>query len=166
MTMETSVAVKSIEERREILAQACPAGEIPVNGICRAPPTPAPESAVKAATGPNSDYVKISNLGEKLEQLPKGDIFLDAPKAMKVGDKRQVDANVGINVPLEILQKKVGADYQSIKGIAHLSSEMIATLTGPGFRIDPLTPERQTIAEGFPSVWSWKVEATDAGDQR
>ena len=42
---------------------------------------------------------------------------------------------------------------------------MIATLSGPGFKIDAITPERQAIAEGFPTVWSWNVEAKDAGDQ-
>jgi hypothetical protein len=42
---------------------------------------------------------------------------------------------------------------------------MIATLSGPGFKIDAITPETQTIAEGFPTVWSWNVEAKESGDQ-
>jgi hypothetical protein len=42
---ETSVAVQSIEERREIPAQACPADEVLVDGICRAPPTPVTTTA-------------------------------------------------------------------------------------------------------------------------
>ena|SRR5215471_18235538 len=40
-----------------------------------------------------------------------------------------------------------------------------STLTGPGFKIDPVTPERQTIAEGFPTVWEWNVEAKDDGEE-
>jgi hypothetical protein len=36
---------------------------------------------------------------------------------------------------------------------------------GPGFEIIATTPERQTIAEGFPTVWSWNVEAKQAGEQ-
>ena len=38
---ETSVAVKAIEERRETPPEACPSGEILVDGICRARPAPA-----------------------------------------------------------------------------------------------------------------------------
>jgi hypothetical protein len=76
-----------------------------------------------------------------------------------------VDANVGINVPMEILQKKSHGANQQVKGQARVSSEMIAILNGPGFKIDLITPERQAIAEGFPTVWSWNVEARDAGDQ-
>jgi hypothetical protein len=39
---ETSVAVQSIEQRRELPAQACPDGEVLVDGICKAqPPAPA-----------------------------------------------------------------------------------------------------------------------------
>ena len=85
---------------------------------------------------------------------------------MKVGDKRQVDAKAGINVPMEILQGKLRPGDQQFKGQAHLSYEMVATLIGPAFKIDALTPEKQPVAEGYPTVWSWNVEAKDAGEQR
>jgi hypothetical protein len=42
---------------------------------------------------------------------------------------------------------------------------MAATLSGPGFKIEATTPEQQTMAEGSPTVWSWNVEAADAGDE-
>lgn len=51
-TMETSVAVKSIEERREIPAQACPVGEVLVDGICKAQPAPVPATPVIGAVQP------------------------------------------------------------------------------------------------------------------
>jgi hypothetical protein len=117
---------------------------------------------------------KMAALGRKLDALPKGDIVLDAPTEMRVGDKRQVDANVGLNVAVEVLQKKSQAANQQITGQApasqitghaHISSDMIATLSGPGFKIDAITPETQTIAEGFPTVWSWNIEAKESGDQ-
>jgi len=43
-------------------------------------------------------------------------IVLDAPKTMKVGDIRAVHANVGINVPIEVLLRYSGrAETQSVK---------------------------------------------------
>jgi Autotransporter beta-domain len=44
-TIETTTAVQSIEERREIPPQPCPAGEVLIDGICRTPPTPVTTTA-------------------------------------------------------------------------------------------------------------------------
>ena len=42
---------------------------------------------------------------------------------------------------------------------------MAAVLTGPGFKITPTAPELQSVAEGFPTVWNWDVEARQEGEQ-
>jgi hypothetical protein len=56
---ETSVAVKAIEERREAAPEACPSGEVLVDGICRArhggPASPPP--VVSAAPAPAARVV-------------------------------------------------------------------------------------------------------------
>jgi hypothetical protein len=84
---------------------------------------------------------------------------------MNLGDTRAVYANVGINVPIELLQKHSRPTDQSHEAVLSVSSEMSATLTGPGFAITPITPEQQGVAEGFPTVWSWNVEAKQDGEQ-
>jgi hypothetical protein len=84
---------------------------------------------------------------------------------MKVGDTRAVYANVGVNVPIELLQKHSRPDGQSHEGDLKVSSQMMAMLTGPGFTITGTTPEQQSVAEGFPTVWSWNVEARQEGEQ-
>jgi len=40
---------------------------------------------------------------------------------------------------------------------------MIATLNGPAFEIKRTTPEKQAVAEGFPTVWEWEIEAKHDG---
>jgi hypothetical protein len=107
----------------------------------------------------------IAAAGRTLAQLPKGKIVLDAPAAMKVEETRSVHANVGINVPIETLRKYVRPGDQSVESALKISSEMTAILTGPGFKITRTTPEQQSVAEGFPTVWSWDVEAKQAGEQ-
>jgi hypothetical protein len=47
--LETSTAVKAIEERRETLPEACPPGEVLVDGICKPPPAPVTEVAAPPA---------------------------------------------------------------------------------------------------------------------
>jgi hypothetical protein len=99
-----------------------------------------------------------------LEQLPRGRIVLNAPRTMKVSETRAVYANVGINVPIELLRKYSRSEDQSHESLLRVSSEMVAVLTGPGFAITATTPEQQGVAEGFPTVWSWNVEAKQEGE--
>jgi hypothetical protein len=128
-------------------------------------PAPAPDEPDRAVLPYINEFTKMSKLREELEALPKGNIFLHAPKVMKVDEKRKVEANVGINVPMEILRKQAPSGDQTFEGSPRVSAEMIATLNGPGFKIEAITPEQQTIAEGFPTVWSWNIEAKEHGDQ-
>jgi hypothetical protein len=114
--------------------------------------------------GPN-EIRKMEQARQELERLPKGKIVLDAPKAMKVGDMRAVYANVGINVPIELLRRHSRPTDQSHEAFLSVSREMGASLTGPGFSITPTAHERQGVAEGFPTVWSWNVEAKQEGEQ-
>jgi hypothetical protein len=115
--------------------------------------------------GSSTETVKILEKRDALQALPLGKIVLLAPKAMKVGDIRQVDANVGIDVPLEALQKALRPGDQSLEGEARLAAKMSAVLVGVAFTIKPLSPEQQTVASGFPTVWSWSVEAREQGEQ-
>jgi hypothetical protein len=113
----------------------------------------------------SDDYAKMRARGDKLKALSVGRIVLFAPKNMKVGDTRQVDAKVGLGVPSEELQKNARSGDQELKDFTRISAQMAAILVGQGFKITALSPEQQTIAEGFPTVWSWNVEAAQSGEQ-
>src|SRR2546423_11167322 len=45
----------------------------------------------------SKDLAKIVENRRRIEQLPKGNIVLDGPSAMKVSETRPVHANVGVN---------------------------------------------------------------------
>ena len=108
----------------------------------------------------------IRERGKLLNRLPTGKIVFDAPPTMKVGDKRQVEAIAGIGVSIEKLRSLVRAESQKIEGALKLSDEMAATLSGPGFKIVATAPEQQSVAKGYPTVWSWDIEAIEAGDDQ
>jgi hypothetical protein len=116
-----------------------------------------PEVAARAAKK------ALSERKETLEALPKGNITLRAPTSMQVSDKRKVEAEVGLNAPK--MDRPARPGTSTVEGTLYVSPEMIATLVGPGFEIKAITPEQQPIAEGFPTVWSWNVEAKESGEQ-
>jgi hypothetical protein len=103
--------------------------------------------------------------GKKLRLLPEGKIVLLAPTKIKVGERRKIEARVGLNVPIETLQKRLDPQDQKIEGPLRVSTEMLMVLDGPGFTIEAITPEQQAIAEGFATVWSWNVKANVDGEQ-
>jgi hypothetical protein len=113
----------------------------------------------------SKDLAKIVENRRRIEQLPKGNIVLDGPSGMKVSETRAVHANVGFNVPIETLREGLRPGNQVDEKKLAVSSDMAAVLSGPGFKITATTPEQQSVAEGFPTVWSWDVEAKSAGDQ-
>src|SRR5262249_35116152 len=65
----------------------------------------------------------------------------------------------------EILRGHLRPGDQTVEGSPPISHDMIATLTGPGFEIKPTTPEKQTVAEGYATVWEWEIEAKREGGQ-
>jgi hypothetical protein len=114
----------------------------------------------------SSELKRMQQAGKNLDRLPQGKIVLDAPKTMKVTEVGAVYANAGINVPDEVLRKHSSLPGgQSSEDSIRLSREMIATLTGPAFKIVATTPVQQNVAEGYPTVWSWNIEATEEGEQ-
>jgi predicted secreted protein len=120
--------------------------------------------AAAAPTTRLSDADRMGKRKEALEHLPAGKIVIEAPTLMKVGDKRKIEATAGIGIDPELL-KNAKPGNQKYEGLLRVSAEMIATLTGPGFKIEATTPEQQPMTEGYPTVWSWNIEAVDDGEQ-
>ena len=123
------------------------------------------DAPIEAPTSDSKDLAQIVENRKRIEQLPKGNIVLDGPSTMKVSETRAVHANVGVNVPIEKLRQGVRKGDQAVEEKLAVPSEMIAVLSGPGFKVTATTPEQQSVAEGFATVWSWDVEAKSAGDQ-
>jgi hypothetical protein len=133
---------------------------------------PAPDAPAEylAAGGlvadvPGSALTTMQARGREVQQLPQGKIYLNAPKEMKVGDRRSVDARVGLHVLDDTLNSHSRVDDQSLPGSLKVSPEMVATLKGAGFLITPTSPEQQTVAEGIATAWSWEIEAKQDGLQ-
>src|SRR5271170_2060406 len=131
-----------------------------------APPLPqSPASGESPVLAPSPYVEKMNSLGAQIRNLPKGKIFLDAPAAMMVGEAREVEARVGLDAPLEALKGRAPAGAQSVSGVLAVSNTMSAELTGASFEIVAESPKLQSVAAGYPTVWRWKVKATEDGDR-
>jgi hypothetical protein len=62
-------------------------------------------------------------------------------------------------------ERKLESKTQIETGTAKYSSFMEAKLTGQGFDIKPITPERQPVSSTQETRWSWDVKAVSSGDQ-
>jgi hypothetical protein len=89
-----------------------------------------------------SDAERMAIRKDALEHLPAGKIAIEAPIAMKVGDKRKIDATAGLGIDAELL-KNAKPGSKKYEGLLRVSAEMAATLRGPGFKIEATTPEQQ-----------------------
>jgi hypothetical protein len=157
-------------EVRFAYAPDSPSKALPPPTVDALPPLPqSPASGHSPTSSPaanQSPYVeRMNSLGAEIRNLPKGKIFLDAPATMMVGEAREVEARVGIDAPLEALKGRAPAGARSISGVLAVSNTMSAELTGASFEIVAESPKLQSVAAGYPTVWRWKVRATEDGDR-
>jgi len=105
----------------------------------------APASTTGVGTGADAAE-KMAALRKAIEALPKGNIVLAAPSKMTVGDKREVKASVGVDVPIEKLRKQSSPSDQQKEGSLYLSPEMVATLSGPASQLNR-PPRKNSLSQ-------------------
>jgi hypothetical protein len=129
------------------------------------PPLAAVPLPAGAEPLPSGAAERMALLKKLLDDLPKGNIVVGAPDRMTVGERRTVQARLGIDVPIAKLHEGLEAETQRLDGQLKISSEMEARLDAPGFAVTPTSSARQAIAAGYPTVWSWDIEAKSDGEQ-
>ena len=120
--------------------------------------TPQP-SEPETAEGVASDD-PTSEVDRKLDALPLGNIAFNTPETIPLGDAATIELLVSMKEAEEELRQQV----HGIGGIetAHvqLSDQMEAKVAGLGFRIEPITPERQAVSHTQETRWRWQIEPT------
>ena len=102
----------------------------------------------------------MSEVDRKLAALPLGNIAFNTPETVPLGDTATIELLVSMKEAEEQLRQHV----HGIGGVetAHvqLSDQMEAKVTGLGFRIEPITPERQAVSHTQETKWRWQIEPT------
>jgi hypothetical protein len=101
-----------------------------------------------------------------IKGLPWANIAFNTPTTLSLGDTVVLQLLLSRHQPIRQLKaqltevgKKEGAKVQ-------VSDEMEARLTGLGFRIAAITPERQRVTPNTTTEWEWEIEATETGTHR
>jgi hypothetical protein len=118
------------------------------------PDEAAPATAATELTADNT----MSEVDRKLAALPLGNIAFNTPETIPLGDAATIELLVSLKEAEEELRQHV----HGIGGIetAHvqLSDQMEAKVTGLGFHIEPITPERQAVSHSQETKWRWQIE--------
>jgi hypothetical protein len=100
----------------------------------------------------------MSEVDRKLAALPLGNIAFNTPETIPLGDTATIELLVSMKEAEEELRQQV----HGIGGVetAHvqLSDQMEAKVTGLGFHIEPITPERQAVSQTQETRWRWQIE--------
>ena len=103
----------------------------------------------------------MSEVDRKLDALPLGNIAFNTPESIPLGHTATIEL-------LASLKEAEAELRQSVHGVgavesAHdikISDQMEAKVTGLGFRIEPITPERQAVSHTQETKWRWQIEPT------
>jgi len=128
----------------------------------------------------NTDSVEAFDIDREVAKLKTGVAITEFPDSMELGETRTVvvvlspmpeagAAKVRVEqnfnklaeaAPARKLKDKTKIETEEAK----YSSLMEAKLTGQGFDIKAVTPERQPVSSNQETKWTWEVKSLSAGD--
>ncbi len=108
----------------------------------------------------------FDEIDRALEAQPLASAAFNAPTELPLGDSAEIQLLLSLSKPVSDLQAELTEIGQSQGAQVRVAPLMEARLTGGGFRIEALTPERQPIGRTTDTEWRWEVEGTEQGSQR
>lgn len=147
-------------------------GSSPIPAPRPAPrPRPAPVEDAEGAEEPEPEPEPVDPLAvvdRLLDGLGLANLAFSPPGQMVMEEKRVVELLLSPEQSTEVLKAQLaGADEASVQTAVDIkvSPRMEATLTGPGFSVEALTPPEQVVSRSGVTRWSWSVTPTTPGSQ-
>ena len=79
----------------------------------------------------------------------------------RIGDSAEIQLLLSLGKPIGELQAELTEIGEREGARVRVSPVMEARLTGGGFKIEALTPERQPVGRTTDTEWRWEVEGTE-----
>ena len=105
---------------------------------------------------------ELAEVDRKLARLPIGNIAFNTPETIPLGDSATIELVLSLREAQAELRKSIRAAGPVETDDVKISDQMDAKLTGLGFRIEAVTPERQAISHTERTQWKWQIEPTKA----
>jgi hypothetical protein len=125
----------------------------------------APPPTETGSTLPTLDPV-FDEIDRALEAQPLASAAFNAPTELRIGDSAVIQLLLSLGKPISDLQAELTEIGEREGARVRVAPLMEARLTGGGFRIEALTPERQPVGRTTDTEWRWEVEGTEGGSQR
>jgi hypothetical protein len=133
---------------------------------------PAPEA--RPGPGATTEAMQVPAVPEKweaavdtiLQKVEVGNIAFNTPRNLYVGDPAVMEVRLSRQKSIADLQQKIVEAGAKEGARIQVSREMQASLSGSGFKIEPITPEVQSLSDTEDTEWKWEIKPTEVGNQR
>ncbi len=137
------------------------AGESAPSTSATPQPTPAPAQSPTPQSSTSG-----SDIDEIFKNLRPGNIAFNSPSVMRLDQVAAIELQLSPSKTIEDLKKVISEPGRIETAQIKISDYMEATLTGPGFEITAVTPQRQLVSKSEDTMWKWNIMATSPGVQR
>ena len=122
-----------------------------------APARPGQGTDAETGTGTGTQIVDAI-----LSQLKLGNVAFNAPTTINIEDTVSIHVALSPSETAAALEARVEGPGEKVSLPLQVSNNMEARLSGEGFRIVPVTSERQAVSSGV-TEWIWDVTPLNAG---
>jgi hypothetical protein len=140
---------------REASAGATATTSIPRPGAIT--PIPPPAASGSAAV--------FDAVDRAVERLVRGQVAFNSPATLPLGETAQIQLRLSPALTIRKLEEAITAVGRRQGAEIRLSDEMEARLSGLGFTIAALSPERQAVSGSGATGWDWAIQPTETGRQ-
>lgn len=116
------------------------------------PPPPQPEK--------NGGTASVDRI---LARLELANVAFNAPTRLHLNEVSSIQLLLSTRESIEDLQRALTSAGERGGARARISNQMEAHLSGAGFRVEPITPERQAVSSSERTEWRWQIEPTRPG---
>ena len=114
-----------------------------------------PENGTAADTGTRV-------VDEILSQLKLGNVAFNTPSTINIQETVSIHVALSPSETAAVLEDRVEGPGEKVSQALQVSNNLEARLSGEGFRIVPVTSERQAVSSGI-TEWIWDVTPLTAG---
>jgi hypothetical protein len=98
-----------------------------------------------------------------LDTLPTASVAFNAPETLPEGESAEIELLLSLQDSIERLKEQIAEVGKREGERVRITDEMEASLTGLGFQIEAITPERQAVSRRDVTRWKWEVVPTKTG---
>jgi hypothetical protein len=123
------------------------------------PVTAAPVLPVSETPTPDTSTTAVDQI---LSQLVLGDVAFNAPEKINIEDTVSIRVALSPDQGAAAVSARIEEPGRIISETLQVSNLMQARLTGEGFKIVAVTPEKQAVSSGI-TEWLWDVTPLEEG---